>query len=80
LLYVALTRARDELTITYPQRYYRRQRPDQHMYAVVSRFLDTAEIRGHLDERAPDVDVRDDEAAAVGGAASVDAYLADLFG
>jgi hypothetical protein len=50
------------------------------MYAVVSRFLDTAEIRGHLDERAPDVDVRDDEAAAVGGAASVDAYLADLFG
>jgi ATP-dependent DNA helicase UvrD/PcrA len=80
LLYVALTRARDELTITYPQRYYRRQRPDQHMYAVVSRFLDTAEIREHLDERAPDVDVREDDVAAVTGAASVDAYLADLFG
>jgi DNA helicase-2/ATP-dependent DNA helicase PcrA len=80
LLYVALTRARDELTITYPQRYYRRQRPDQHMYAVVSRFLDTAEIRARLDERAPDVDVRDDAVAAVNGAASVDEYLADLFG
>jgi DNA helicase-2/ATP-dependent DNA helicase PcrA len=80
LLYVALTRARDDLTITYPQRYYRRQRPDQHMYAVVSRFLDTHEIRAHLDERAPDVDVRDDDVAAVAGAASVDEYLADLFG
>jgi ATP-dependent DNA helicase UvrD/PcrA len=80
LLYVALTRARDELTLTYPQRYYRRQRPDQHMYAVVSRFLDTGEIRAHLDERPPAIDVRDDDVSAVTGAASVDDYLADLFG
>ena len=80
LLYVALTRARDELTLTYPQRYYRRQRPDQHMYAVVSRFLDSAEVKRHLDERAPAIDVRDDDVAAATGAASVDAYLADLFG
>jgi len=80
LLYVALTRARDELTLTYPQRYYRRQRPDQHMYAVVSRFLDTPSVKRHLDERAPAIDVRDDDAAAATGAASIDAYLADLFG
>ncbi len=80
LLYVALTRARDELTLTYPQRYYRRPRPDQHMYAVVSRFLDSAEVKRHLDERAPAIDVRDDDVAAATGAASVDAYLADLFG
>jgi DNA helicase-2/ATP-dependent DNA helicase PcrA len=80
LLYVALTRARDELTLTYPQRYYRRQRPDQHMYAVVSRFLDTATVKRHLDERPPAIDVRDDDVAAVTGAASVEDYLADLFG
>jgi DNA helicase-2/ATP-dependent DNA helicase PcrA len=80
LLYVALTRARDELMLTYPQRYYRRQRPDQHMYAVVSRFLDTADVTPHLDVRAPAIDVRDDDEAAVTGAASVDDYLADLFG
>jgi DNA helicase-2/ATP-dependent DNA helicase PcrA len=80
LLYVALTRARDELMLTYPQRYYRRQRPDQHMYAVVSRFLDTADVTPHLDVRAPAIDVRDDDEVAVTGAASVDDYLADLFG
>ncbi len=82
LLYVALTRARDELTITYPQRYYRRQKPrdDVHMYAVVSRFLDVDTVRAHLDERAPAIDVREDEVAAATGTASVDDYLADLFG
>jgi DNA helicase-2/ATP-dependent DNA helicase PcrA len=82
LLYVALTRARDELTITYPQRYYRRQRPrdDVHMYAVVSRFLDEPSVLAHLEVREPAIDVRDDRAEAVAGTASVDAYLADLFG
>ena len=82
LLYVAMTRARNELTLTYPQRYYRRQKPrdDVHMYAVVSRFLDDHTVLEHLEVREPAIDVRDDEAAAINGAASVDAYLADLFG
>jgi DNA helicase-2/ATP-dependent DNA helicase PcrA len=82
LLYVALTRARDELTITYPQRYYKRQKPrdDVHMYAVVSRFLDQPSVMASLEVRAPTIDVRDDVATAVTGSASVDAYLADLFG
>jgi DNA helicase-2/ATP-dependent DNA helicase PcrA len=80
LLYVALTRARDQLRLTYPQRYYRRQRPDQHMYAVVSRFLEPESVKRHLDTLAPAVDVRDDEPAVVAGTASVDGYLADLFG
>ena len=82
LLYVAITRARDELTITYPQRYYRRQRPrdDVHMYAVVSRFLDVPSVLEHLEVREPAVHVSDDDAPAVSGTASVDAYLADLFG
>jgi DNA helicase-2/ATP-dependent DNA helicase PcrA len=83
LLYVALTRARDELVLTYPQRYYKRQKPrdDVHMYAVVSRFLDTGDVRRYLDARAPAIDVREDDGvAAATGTASVDHYLADLFG
>jgi ATP-dependent DNA helicase UvrD/PcrA len=82
LLYVALTRARDELTVTYPQRYYKRQKPrdDVHMYAVVSRFLDQPSVMAHLDVREPTIDIRDDHAESVTGSADVDAYLADLFG
>jgi DNA helicase-2/ATP-dependent DNA helicase PcrA len=82
LLYVALTRARDALTITYPQRYYRRPRgrDDAHGYALVSRFLQPEEVLATLEVRGPEaVDARD-EAAAITGTASVDAYLADLFG
>jgi DNA helicase-2/ATP-dependent DNA helicase PcrA len=82
LLYVALTRARNALTVSYPQRYYRRQKPhdDVHMYGLVSRFLDHEEVRTHLDASGPVVDVRDDDIAPVTGSAGVDAYLADLFG
>ncbi len=82
LLYVALTRARDELVISYPQRYYRhpRGRDDKHGYALVSRFLEPADVMATLEVRGPDVvDVRG-EAAAINGTASVDAYLSDLFG
>jgi DNA helicase-2/ATP-dependent DNA helicase PcrA len=82
LLYVALTRARDAVVVSFPQRYYRRQklRDDVHMYGLVSRFLEPADVRACLDDVAPSVDVRDDDAVAVTGTASVDAYLADLFG
>jgi len=82
LLYVALTRARNALTVSYPQRYYRRQKPrdDVHMYGLVSRFLDPEEVRVHLDASGPVVDVRDDHLEPVTGSAGVDAYLADLFG
>jgi DNA helicase II / ATP-dependent DNA helicase PcrA len=82
LLYVALTRARDAVVVSFPQRYYRRQKPrdDVHMYGLVSRFLEPADVRACLDDVTPAVDVRDDDAVAVTGTASVDAYLADLFG
>ena len=82
LLYVALTRARNALTVSFPQRYYRRHKPhdDVHMYGLVSRFLDPDEVRAHLDASGPVVDVRDDDIAPVTGSAGVDAYLADLFG
>jgi hypothetical protein len=50
------------------------------MYAVVSRFLDVPTVLAHLDVAAPPVVVPDDDAPTVAGTASVDAYLADLFG
>jgi DNA helicase-2/ATP-dependent DNA helicase PcrA len=41
LLYVAMTRARDRLYITFPLRYYHRKHPlgDSHSFAQLSRFL-----------------------------------------
>jgi ATP-dependent DNA helicase UvrD/PcrA len=82
LLYVALTRARDVVVVSFPQRYYRRQKPrdDVHMYGLVSRFLAPDDIRACMDDVAPAVGVPDDEAQPVSGTARVDAYLADLFG
>ncbi len=44
LLYVALTRAKDHLAVTVPQRFYhhRRSTNGAHTYALASRFLDAA--------------------------------------
>jgi DNA helicase II / ATP-dependent DNA helicase PcrA len=45
LLYVAMTRAKDDLTLLLPQRFYVRQQSahgDRHVYAVRSRFLTDA--------------------------------------
>jgi len=82
LLYVAMTRARDALHITWPQRYYRRPKglEDPHTFAQVSRFL-TDDVRSTFEEQGPGV-VRLDEApaGAVAGVADVDALLSDLFG
>jgi DNA helicase II / ATP-dependent DNA helicase PcrA len=41
LLYVAMTRARDRLYITFPLRYYHRKHPlgDSHSFAQLTRFL-----------------------------------------
>ena len=80
LLYVALTRARDDLMVSYPQRYYRRPRglDDAHGYALVSRFLEPTDVRSCFAEQGPDV-VAVPEAAPVTGAASVDAILSALF-
>jgi DNA helicase-2/ATP-dependent DNA helicase PcrA len=80
LLYVALTRARDALIVTYPQRYYRRPRglDDAHGFALVSRFLQPDEVRATLEERGPEVVAAAPE-APVTGTASVDAILAELF-
>ncbi|MBS0326716.1 MAG: ATP-dependent helicase [Proteobacteria bacterium] len=56
LLYVAMTRARDHLTLVLPQRYYVRQQAmsgDRHVYAQPSRFLTSAVRRCLTDETWP---------------------------
>ena len=64
LLYVAMTRARDFLYVTFPLRYYFRRRPrdDAHGYAQISRFL-TAGVRGEFEELGAGA-ADDDEPAA----------------
>jgi DNA helicase-2/ATP-dependent DNA helicase PcrA len=64
LLYVAMTRAKDQLTLTVPQRFYTRQqaaRGDKHLYAARTRFI-PSELLKHFEERtwpaATDSDVR----------------------
>jgi len=54
LLYVAMTRARDYLTLLLPQRFYVTQQPrlgDRHVYASRSRFLTDAVCR-HFDAQS----------------------------
>ena len=65
LLYVALTRAKDYLAVTFPLRFHihRRRRDDRHHLAQLSRFLEA--VRDRFDEVSA-VSARDDDAIAVG--------------
>jgi DNA helicase-2/ATP-dependent DNA helicase PcrA len=80
LLYVALTRARDALHVTYPQRYYRRPRglEDAHSYSQRSRFLPD-DVLGHFEVIGPQVVSVPDAPEPVTAAAEVDAFLAGLW-
>jgi len=80
LLYVALTRARDGLHVTYPQRYYRRPKglEDPHSYSQPSRFLPD-DVLEHFDVLRPRVVAVPDDGAPVTAAADVDAFLAGLW-
>jgi DNA helicase-2/ATP-dependent DNA helicase PcrA len=90
LLYVAMTRARDVLHVSFPLRYYRRPRglEDGHTYAQVSRFL-TPEVRSRFDESvAPGVEAMgsetdlaeaEDDSASGSGRARVEGFLAGLW-
>ncbi len=81
LMYVALTRAKDELTVHFPLRFHvnRHANDDRHVYAQMSRFLEP--VRELFDE--PAIDVRDDDPTltltTVGIADEVDAGLAALW-
>ncbi|MGH2680536.1 MAG: ATP-dependent helicase [Actinomycetota bacterium] len=80
LLYVALTRARDALHVTYPQRYYRRPKglEDPHSYSQRSRFLPD-EVLEHLDVVGPRVVALPDAPLPLTASADVDAFLAGLW-
>jgi DNA helicase-2/ATP-dependent DNA helicase PcrA len=80
LLYVALTRARDALHVTYPQRYYRRPRglEDPHSFSQRSRFLPD-EVLQHFEVVGPQVVAVPDVGTPVTAAADVDAFLAGLW-
>jgi DNA helicase-2/ATP-dependent DNA helicase PcrA len=54
LLYVAMTRAKDQLMLMVPQRFYAHQQSrsgDRHMYAARTRFI-PREIASHFELRA----------------------------
>ncbi|MET0210934.1 MAG: ATP-dependent helicase, partial [Burkholderiaceae bacterium] len=55
LLYVAMTRARDHLSVMVPQRFYVTQQArhgDRHLYASVSRFL-PGKVAAHFEKMGP---------------------------
>ncbi|HQR80183.1 MAG TPA: ATP-dependent helicase, partial [Actinomycetota bacterium] len=81
LLYVALTRARNDLRVYVPLRYHHNPIGDRHSWAQPSRFL-SERVRATMD----DITLLRPEPAHSGGTASVDtagaveAELGDLFG
>lgn len=82
LFYVALTRARNDLYIYFPLRYYRRPRglEDPHTYAQLTRFL-PEDVRAFLEERSTFAQVHDPQVvpAVIVNAEGVDAFLAELW-
>jgi DNA helicase II / ATP-dependent DNA helicase PcrA len=80
LLYVALTRARDALHVSYPQRYYRRPRglEDPHSYSQRSRFLPD-QVLEHFEAVGPMIVPVADVPEPLTAAADVDAFLAGLW-
>ncbi len=81
LLYVAMTRAKDNLYVYFPLRCYIRRfsTSDRHGYTQLSRFL-SREVRKLLDEQTPHAAVDDDETPrAPYRARDVDAGLRDLW-
>jgi DNA helicase-2/ATP-dependent DNA helicase PcrA len=81
LLYVALTRARDALHVTFPMRYYRRPRglEDPHSYSQLSRFLEPDSVAACFEQIAPDVEPQADDVLDLTESATVDAFLAGLW-
>ena len=79
LLYVAMTRARDALYVSFPLRYYRRPRglEDAHSYAQLSRFL-TESVLGCFDQQGPPPMEESDEPELL-GIPEVESFLAGLW-
>ncbi|MEZ5167739.1 MAG: 3'-5' exonuclease [Acidimicrobiales bacterium] len=83
LMYVALTRAKDELTVNFPLRFHvhRRATDDRHVLAQLSRFVEPIRDRFHENTPAAEVDLRPavEPVDTVGVADEVDALLAALW-
>ena len=84
LFYVALSRARDHLTVTFPLRWYERPAGGggRHSYAQLTRFL-PPEVRAAFDERSPapaSVDPAPLPLEGSNASASVRRRLQELFG
>lgn len=82
LMYVALTRPKDELTVHAPLRFHvnRFGHDDRHLFAQVSRFLDP--VRSMFDERASAAAPSDQAAPGLDGsgvAETVDSLLSSLW-
>ena len=81
LLYVAVTRAKNELTVSFPLRFHvnRFAKDDRHVYAQLSRFLEP--LRPHFDQTTTAAP-QEQEALALGNvgvADEVDAMLTSLW-
>jgi ATP-dependent DNA helicase UvrD/PcrA len=82
LMYVALTRAKDELTVNFPLRFHvnRHAIDDRHVYAQLSRFIDPVRELFHEESEVRETDrLPDIGLAAVGVADEVDTLLASLW-
>jgi DNA helicase-2/ATP-dependent DNA helicase PcrA len=81
LLYVAMTRAKDHLDVTFPQRFYHRRfsGDDRHSYAPLSRFLQPVTDQFDLRVAAPP-ESTDAVGPTTPGVDPVDGLLDDLFG
>ncbi|MEN8113497.1 MAG: ATP-dependent helicase [Actinomycetota bacterium] len=80
LLYVALTRAKDHLCVTVPQRFYHQRFSSSraHSYALPSRFLDPAMDR-FVESSAGVPSIDDADSASVEGPDAVAGLLDDLW-
>jgi DNA helicase-2/ATP-dependent DNA helicase PcrA len=84
LMYVALTRAKDELTVNFPLRFHvnRRATDDRHVYAQLSRFIEPIcelfDQQGPHSSEAAAVDVHAGGPCTVGVSDEVDTMLAAL--
>ena len=84
-MYVALTRAKDELTVNFPLRFHvnRYATDDRHVYAQLSRFVDPVRELFHEETDQREIDLRDPDpalaGATVGVADEVDTLLASLW-
>jgi len=81
LTYVAMTRARDFLYITWPLRYYHKffKRGDGHSYAQCCRFF-TRDVRQTMDESGPAQAPDADEPVATGPPQDIAAQLRGMWG